>query len=333
VIIGSFSLVTDCVTLLGGAAAWPLGAPAQQRSLPVIGFLHSQTPAGIPERVTGFHRGLAEQGYVEHRNVAIEYRWADGHNDRLAAHAADLVARRVTVIAALGSTATALAAKAATDRIPIVFLVAADPVETGLVASLNRPSGNITGVANLNIASAGKRLAFLREIVAKAATVAFLTNPTNPVGNVPERREVEAAAAALRLRLVVLDASDPIGIEAVFEGLARQPVDAMIVSGDPLFPARRVQLAVAASINRLPTIYPYREMVEAGGLVSYGSLGDDVYRQAGVFVGRILKGEKPADLPVMQPTRFQLVINRGTARLLRIEIPDTMLAIADEVIE
>jgi putative ABC transport system substrate-binding protein len=300
--------------------------------MPVIGFLNPLTLAGIPERISGFYQGLAELGYIEGRNVAVEYRWADGHNDRLGALAADLVAHRVMVIAALGSTATALAAKAATDKIPIVFTSGADPVEVGLVASLNRPSGNITGVVMLNNTIAGKRLAMIHEIVPRAATVALLTNSTNPA-NATETQQIEAAAAILGVRLVVTDASDPSGIEGAFESFIRRPVDAMIVSADPLFSARRVQLAVLAALHRLPTIYVYRESAEAGGLVSYGAVAADEWRQAGVYVGRILKGMKPADLPVIQATRFQLVINLATAKALRIEVPEALLAAADEVIQ
>ena len=320
------------LTLLGGGAAWPLAAHAQQAAMPGIGFLHSQSPDTNADRLRGFHRGLKDSGYVEGENVTILYRWAENQIDRLPALAADLVRRQVAVIATTGATAAASAAKAATTTIPIVSLTGADPVADGLVASLARPGGNLTGINLLTIELMAKRLELLRELVPAATRVAVLVNPTGPA---PEAmlRDVEAAARAIRLQVQVLNAGTSREINAAFATFVRERPDALFVGPDPFFVSRRVQLVHLASRHAVPAAYTQRDYVEAGGLMSYGSNLTDAFRQVGVYIGRILKGTKPADLPVVQSTKLELVINHQTARILGLSVPPTLLAIADEVIE
>jgi putative ABC transport system substrate-binding protein len=322
------------ISLLGGAAAaCPLAARAQQPSkLPTIGFLGSESPGGATERVRAFRQGLNEAGYVEGRNVAIEFRWAEDHNDRLPDLAADLVRRRVAVIVAAGSLASALAAKAATVTIPIVFLSGGDPVDAGLVASFNRPGGNATGILTMNSELVGKRLGLLHEFIPRAARLAMLVNPDDPT-TASITRSAQQAAAAIGLPIEILAVSTNRDIDTAFASLAQKQLEAVLVSPGPLFVDRRVQLVTLAVRHLVPTIYPYREMTEIGGLMSYGASLVDIWRQAGTYTGRILKGEKPADLPVVQPTKFEFVINLQTARTLGIEIPPGLLARADEVIE
>ena len=316
-------------TLLGGAAAWPLAARAQQ-AIPVMGFIDA---ASAPERtdfVTAFRRGLADAGYVEGQNVAIEYRWAEGRFDRLPELAADLVRRRVSVIATPGTTAAALAAKAATVTIPIVFGVGNDPVKLGLVTNLNRPGGNATGVYFFTNELTAKRMQLLRELVPVAKRVALLTNPTDPV-NESTLRDVEAAA--IGQQILAFEAATGHEIDSAFESLVREKVDALFVAGGTFFSARRVQVAVLAARYAVPATYSQRIFVQAGGLMSYGSPLADTFRQVGLYAARILKGAQPVDLPVMQSTKFELVINLNTARALRFKVPPSLLALADEVIE
>src|SRR5262245_2523077 len=318
--------------MLGGAAAWPLAARAQQPAMPVIGFLHSQSPETFTEPLRGFRQGLKESGFVESETVAIEYRWADNQNDRLPAMAAELVRRRVAVIAAF-SPPVALAAKAATTTIPIVFSSGDDPVKLGLVASLARPGGNLTGINFLVGELAAKRLELLRELVPGATRVALLLDPS--VGQMTETtlRDVEAAARPKGMQIQVLNVQTSREINAAFATFARERVDALFVGPGPFFTSRRVQLALLAALHRVPVIYPIRPFAEAGGLISYGASLTDAYRQAGAYAGRILKGAKPADLPVMQSSKFELVINAETARMLGLTVPDKLLVAADEVIE
>jgi putative ABC transport system substrate-binding protein len=320
------------ITLLGGAAAaWPLAARAQQTAVPVIGFLDTHSPKPTADRLRGFHRGLRESGYVEGENVAIVYRWAENQIDRLPALAAELVRRQVAVIATTGPAA-ASAAKAATTTIPIVFLTGADPVESSLVASLARPGGNLTGINLLTIELTAKRLELLRELVPAATRVAVLINPA---GVAPETmlRDVEAAARAMGLQVQVLNASTSREINAAFASFVRERPDALFVAPDPFFVSRRVQLVHLASRHAVPAAYTGRDYAVAGGLMSYGSNLADAFRQVGVYTGRILKGAKPADLPVVQASKFELVINAETARMLGLTVPDKLLVAADEVIE
>ena len=320
-------------TLLGGAAlAWPLAARAQQPTIPVIGFLHNASYGARREQIAVFHQGLNEAGYTVGRNVAIEYRWAEGQNDRLPTLAAELVRRQVAVIATPGSTPSALAAKAATNSIPIVFWVASDPVDVGLVASLNRPGGNLTGVAILGTELAGKALDVLHESLPTATSIGLLVNPTNPTTE-SFTREVQVAAGVLGLRLLVQNASNKSDIDAAFATLGQQGAGALMSMTDPVFFTQIAQLVALAARHAIPTISPFREFTAGGGLMSYGSSNDDAYRQVGVYTGRILKGEKPADLPVQRATKIELVINLKTAKALGLTIPPGILAIADEVIE
>jgi ABC-type uncharacterized transport system substrate-binding protein len=316
-------------TLGGAAATWPLAARAQQTATPVIGLLDAASAAERTEYVAAFRRGLATGGYVEGQNVTIEYRWAEGQYDRLPELAADLVRRRVSVIAAL-ATAAALAAKAATATIPIAFGVAGDPVKLGLVASLNQPGGNATGFNFFSIELVAKRMQLLRELVPAARRIALLTNPTDPL-NESVLRDVEAAA--IGQQVLVFEAATGRGIDAAFESLAREKAEVLFVAGGALFAARRIQLAVLAARYAVPAIYSLRENVDAGGLMSYGTNYADMCRQVGLYAANILKGAKPMDLPVMQASKFELVINLNTALALRLEVPPTLLARADEVIE
>jgi putative ABC transport system substrate-binding protein len=322
------------ITLLGGAAAaWPLAARAQQPALPVIGFLDPRSPDAMADRLRGFRRGLKDTGYVEGENVSIEYRWAENQMDRLPALAAELVRRRVALITTSGGPAVAFAAKAATTTIPIVFAVADDPVGLGLVASLSRPDGNLTGINFLVGELTAKRLELLRALVPAATRVAGLVNPANATNTETTLRDVEPAARTMGLQIQVLNASTSREIDAAFATIARERPDALFVGNDAFFNARRVQLVLLAGRHGLPAIYWDREFAEAGGLMSYGSNIVDVYRQVGVYAGRILKGAKPADLPVVQSSKFELVINHQTARMLGLTVPDKLLVAADEVIE
>jgi putative ABC transport system substrate-binding protein len=323
----------EFVALFGGAAAaWPLAASAQQPAVPVIGYLTSGSPNASASFVAAFQQGLNEMGFVEHRNVGFDYRWAEGRYDRLPALAAGLVERRVTVIAAGGGAAPALAAKAATTTIPIVFFALTYPVKLGLVASLNRPGGNVTGASWLSGELGSKRLEFLRELVPQATTLALLVNPTGPAADL-QTADVQEAARTLGLELLILHATSEGDFVEAFGSLARQGVAALMVAADPFFDSRRDRLIELAAQHRVPAIYQFREYAVAGGLISYGSSVAEAHRQAGVYTGRILKGERPADLPVTQPTKFELVINLKTAKALGISMPPTLLAIADEVIE
>jgi ABC-type uncharacterized transport system substrate-binding protein len=319
------------ITLLGGAGAWPLAARAQQPAVPVIGFLSSVSQAQTRHMVAAFQRGLGETGHVDGRNVAIDYRFVDGQYDRLPGLASEMVRRPVSVIVAGGPPA-ALAAKVATTTIPIVFIVGFDPVGAGLVASFNRPEGNATGVVLISGPLGQKRLELVRDLVPKAATVAMLANPLSPDA-VPEIREVQAAAQANGLQVRMLNASTPGEVEAAFASLAGQRPDALLVGGDPFYMARREDIVRFAARSGLPAVYPFREFTEAGGLISYGTNLANSYRQAGIYAGRILSGTKPNDLPVMQPTTFELVINLKAAKTLGYDIPPTLHARSDEVIE
>ena len=323
----------EFVTLLGGAATWPLAARAQQAAMPVIGFLNPTSPEVNAGRLSAFRRGLKETGYVEGENLAIVYRWAEVHYDRLPALAADLVRRKVAVIAATGSIASALAARAATTTIPVVFMVAEDPVSLGLVASLAQPDGNLTGINFFNAELVAKRLEVLRELVPTAIRVAVLVNPADATNAESALRDVNVAGRAMGLQIQVLNASTSGEINAAFATFVRERPDALFVAGDTFFNSRRVQLANLASRHAIPAAYPGRDFVEAGGLMSYGSNITDAFHQIGVYTGRILKGAKPADLPVVQASKFELVINAETARMLGLNVPPTLLATADEVIE
>jgi putative ABC transport system substrate-binding protein len=321
------------ITLLGGgAAAWPLAARAQQPAMPVIGFLGSASPEAYARRLRAFHQALKEIGYVEGQNVEVEYRWAEGQNNRLPALAAELVHRQVAVIAAAGG-ASALAAKAATTTIPIVFSVAVDPVEVGLVASLNRPGGNLTGVTSLNVEVGPKLLEVLHEMVPSATNMALLVNPTNPSIAEPSSRAVQAAARALGLQLHVLHASSEREIEAAFATLVKLRVGGLVIMPDQLFLVRNEQLAALTVRHAVPSVHLFRRFAAAGGLMSYGSDDREYYRLVGTYVGRILKGEKPSDLPVQQTTKVELIINLKTARALGLSVPLPLVGRADEVIE
>jgi putative tryptophan/tyrosine transport system substrate-binding protein len=321
----------EFITLLGGAAAWPVAARAQQ-PIPVIGFLSSLAPSDLTHVMPAFQQGLDRAGFVESRNVAIEYRWAEADYHRLPALAADLVSRKVAVIAAISGTPAALAAKAATTTIPIVFAIGGDPIAPGLVSSLSRPGGNITGVSFFNAPVVSKRLDLARELAPSGSTIAILINPNNPP-SAAEGEAVQAAAAAVGQPLLIVSASTQNEIDDAFATIKQERIGAVLVSHDPLFFSERVKLVVLMARHALPTIFAEPEHARTGGLISYGSSRTDAYRQAGDYVGRILRGEKPGELPVVLPTKFHLVINLKTAKSLGIEVPGTVLARADEVIE
>jgi putative tryptophan/tyrosine transport system substrate-binding protein len=324
----------EFISLVGGAVALlPRIARAQQTAMPVIGFLGSETSASWTDRVAAFRQGLGEAGYVEGRNVAIEYRWAEGHNERLPALAADLVQRQVSVFVVLGGTASALAAKAATATIPVVFRIAVDPVEAGLVVSLSRPGSNVTGVTTMGADLGSKQLEMLHELVPAATVMALLANPTNPAIAQVQSRDVPAAALKLGLKLHVLNVSGEQDFEPVFSTLNKLEVGGLVIGADTFLNARSEQLATLAVRHSIPTISPYREFTRAGGLMSYGASIAGASRQVGVYTGRILKGEKPADLPIEQPTLFELVVNVKSAKALGLAVAPTLLSRADEVIE
>jgi putative tryptophan/tyrosine transport system substrate-binding protein len=323
----------DFITLLGGAAAaWPLAARAQQPGMPVVGFLGPASADGYVSYIEGFRQGLSAAGFVEGRNVAVQYHWADNQLDRLPALAAELVARRVTVIATGGASAAALAAKAATSSIPIVFAIGADPVKFGLVVSMNRPGGNVTGVSFLANTLVAKQLQLLQSLLPAPGVIGVLVNPGNP-NAVSDSTQAQAAATSLRLKVRVVHTVAERDFDAAFDDLGRVQASAVLVFPDALFTDVRGRLVDLASRHKLPVLYPERSYVEAGGLISYGSSRTDAFREAGIYVGRILRGEKPSDLPVMQASKFELVINLKTAKALGLEIPPTLLALADEVIE
>jgi putative ABC transport system substrate-binding protein len=324
----------EFITLLGGAAAaWPLAARAQQAAMPVIGFMSARSADDRQGLAAAFRRGLNESGFVERqKNVAIEYRWAEFHYDRLPAIAADLVRREVAVIAAISGTPSVLAAKAATATIPIVFAMGSDPVTSGVVTNLSRPEGNVTGASFFTTVLGPKRLELLRELGPKATTIAVLVNPDNPVSTA-EATRVEAAAHAIGQQTHVLNARTAGHIDRAFKLMVEQRIDALLVTADPFFIRQGDKLAALTARHTIPAIYFGRELVAAGGLMSYGTIQSDTYRQAGVYVAQILKGAKPGDLPVMLPTKFELVINLKAAKGLGLEIPPTLLATADEVIE
>jgi putative tryptophan/tyrosine transport system substrate-binding protein len=323
----------DFISLVGGSAvAWPLVARAQQPTMPVIGFMSARSPAEAALDLAAFRQGLGQVGYFEGKNVAIEYRWAEGHYDRLPGMAAELVARQVAVIAATGGEPSGLAAKAATATIPIVCSLGGDPVEAGLVDSLNRPGGNITGVTLMAQEMGPKRLEFAHQLVPNGNAFAALVNPKFPLALV-EARDMEAAARSIGLQLAVLDASTQSEIDAAFAGLARHKVDALLINTDPFLLGQREQIVQLAARTNVPTMYFLSDFLEAGGLMSYGPKVTNSYRQAGIYVGRILKGEKVGELPFVLPTRFDLVINLRSARALGLEIPTILLIRADDVIE
>ena len=323
----------ELLAALGGAAAgWPLAARAQQQPMPVIGFLHSGSPEPYANRVSAFRKGLGEAGYVEGQNLAIEFRWAAGQDDRLPDLAADLIRRRVAAIATPASTPASLAVKAATTTIPIIFAIAADPVAMGLVASLNRPGGNATGVSLQTVELVPKQLEMLRELTPRANRFVALVNPNSAFTDAIVK-DLQASASVLGLRIEILRAGTGREIDAAFANLVQKPGGALLISPDAFFFSRNAQIVTLAARHALPTVYSVRESAEIGGLMSYGTNIANAFRLTGIYVGRILKGEKPTDLPVLQPTKFELVVNLNTARALGITIPPTLLAIADEVIE
>jgi len=322
----------EFISLLGGAAGWPLAARAQQQGMPVIGFLSSRSPAESGSALAAFRQGLGQAGYFEGKNVTIEYRWAEGQYDRLPALAAELVARQVAAMAAVGGEPSALAAKAATATIPIVCSLGGDPVEAGLVDSLNRPGGNITGVTLMAQEMGPKRLEFAHQLVPNGNAFAALVNPKFPLA-LAEARDMQAAARSLGLQLAVFDASTQSEIDAAFAGLVRHKVDALLINTDPFLLGQREQIVQLAARTNVPAMYFLSDFIDAGGLMSYGPKVANSYRQAGIYVGRILKGEKVRELPFVLPTRFDLVINLRSARALGLEIPTVLLIRADEVIE
>jgi putative ABC transport system substrate-binding protein len=320
------------ISLLGGAAAaWPLAARAQQPAMPVIGFLNTRSPQDAAHLATAFRRGLSEHGFVDGQNVTIDFRWADGQYDRLPALAAELVRRSVKVLAATGGDPAALAAKAATSTIPIVFITS-DPVKLGLVASYNRPGGNATGINLLTNTMEPKRLGILRDLMPQASTIAALVDPRFPTAGI-QSRDIEEAGHAIGIQTEVFHASTDSEVNAAFQSIAQRRLPALLVSGSPFFDTRRSNLITLAAQYKLPTIYQFREYAMDGGLMSYGVNITDAYRQVGVYAGRILNGAKPADLPVLQPTKFEFLINLKTAKALGVTISDNLLSLADEVIE
>jgi putative ABC transport system substrate-binding protein len=323
----------EFITLLGGAAAaWPLSARAQQLAMPVIGFLNPTTPEALAEPMRGLRQGLKDAGYVEGENLTIEYRWADNQAERLPAMAAELVRRRVSLIVATGGGQAPLAAKAATTALPIVFNTADDPVNLGLVASLAQPGGNVTGVSILSTELTAKRLELLHALAPNAIRIAVFINPGDPASDVA-LRELEAAGVAIGLQTRILRTSTGREIDAAFASFVHERPDALFFAGSALFLSRRVQLSLLAAFHRVPAIFSLRELAEAGGLMSYGTNITDSFRTVGIYTGRVLKGAKPADLPVVQASKFELVINAQTARMLGIDVPPSLLARADEVIE
>jgi ABC-type uncharacterized transport system substrate-binding protein len=323
----------EFITLLGGAAiAWPLGVRAQQPAMPVIGYLDSRSPDSMADRIRGFRQGLKETGYAEGENVEVLYRWGENENDRLPGLAAELVRRKVSVIATGGPPAT-LAFKAQTSTIPAVFLVGDDPVRLGLVKSFSQPGGNMTGINVSNSEVSAKRLELLRELLPKVSRIAVLLNAADAGMTETQLRDVDSAARAMALQLRIVNANTSIEIDAAFETIGREQPDAVFVGTTPFLNGRRVQLAQLAAFHRLPATYALRDYVEAGGLMSYGSNIIDAFRQVGIYTGRILKGTRPSDLPVVQANKFELIINAQTARMLGLTLPPSLLTIADEVIE
>jgi ABC-type uncharacterized transport system substrate-binding protein len=323
----------EFIAMLGtGAAAWPLAARAQQASVPVIGFLRNTDAESSRPLVAAFWRGLAESGYVDGQNIAIEYRWADNQDDRLPALAADLVKREVAVIFAGGGSVVALAAKAATQTVPIVFELGGDPVQMGLVTSLNRPGGNLTGIALFSNVVDQKRVEFLHDLLPQARAIGFVVNPGN-LNTESEMKQAEEAASTLGIHIEIAGVRTTDDMDSAFARMHRSDVSAVVVTPNPLFVASRDQLIRLATRYKFPTIYPFPSFAKAGGLMSYGDDLNDAFRQAGIYVGRILKGEKPEDLPVVQPTKFELIINMKTAKALGLAVPSPLIAIADEVIE
>jgi putative ABC transport system substrate-binding protein len=324
----------DFIAGIGSAAvAFPVATRGQQLKLPVVGWLNAQSPEAERDTLRAFHDGLAEAGYVEGRNVAIAFSWAEGHTDRLPMLAAELVRRRVDVIVTPANTLASLAAKAATQSIPIVFFVGSDPVEVGLVANFSRPGGNVTGIAGLNSAVSAKRLAMLHQMVPGAASIAMFVNPANAYYSQLDARDLPSAAQALRVRLQIINAGTPSDVAASFAILAEQGVGALLIGSDAFFVAARDQIISLAARYKIPTLFVESKAVAAGGLSSYGPDLADEYRQLGLYTGRVLNGEKPADLPIIQPTKFQFVINLKTAKTLDLSIPPSLLSLADEVIE
>ena len=320
------------ITLLGSTAAWPLAAQAQQAAMPVIGYLHSGSPAPYAHLVATFHQGLKEAGAVEGKNFAIEYHWAEGRYDRLPALAADLVSRHVALIVAQGGDPPVLAAKSVTATIPVVFTSSSDPVKLGLVTSLNHPGGNVTGFWPFTSLLGTKRLELVRQLVSANSSIAVLVNPDNPNAGL-DMAQLEDSARALGQSVSFVRARTEAEIEAVFATLSERRVSALLVNTDPFFLARPALFVSLTARNRIPAIYAQREFVAAGGLISYGASLADGYRQVGIYAGRILQGERPADLPVVQPTKFEIAINLKAAKELGLDIPPTLLALADEVIE
>jgi putative ABC transport system substrate-binding protein len=323
----------EFITILAGVAGiWTLDARAQQSDIPVIGFLSSASPKAYAGRVAGFRKGLNESGYIDGQNVTIEFRWAQGQYDRLPMFAADLVQQKVAVIVSSGGDVAALSAKAATSSIPIVTVSGSDPVKAGLVASFNRPGGNVTGASFVATELETKRLEILRDVAPTAAVIGVLINPSNPAAE-SRSKDLQMAARTLERNIHIVSASSESDLETAFATLIQQRADALLISTDSFFTSQRDRLVGLAARHALPTIYPWREFVEAGGLVSYGPIIDEVYRQVGIYTGRILKGERPADLPFLRPTKFELVVNLKTAAALGLTIPPLTLARADELIE
>jgi putative ABC transport system substrate-binding protein len=322
----------EFITLLGGAAAWSLRADAQQPAMPVIGFLNTQSAGPFSHMIDGFRHGLREAGFLEGQNIRIEYRWAEGRYDRLPLLASELVRRGIAVLVATGGEPAAIAAKEATQAIPIVFLIGGDPVQLGLTSSMNRPSGNATGLSLLTTEIEGKRLGLLRELLPKASAIAVLINPEFPPAE-KQRRDVIEAASRVGLKTVVVSASSESQFKPAFTSAVEQRADALVVCADPFFNSRREQLVVLAADYKVPAIYEFRQFPLAGGLMSYGVNIVELYREAAQYTARLLRGAKPGDLPIMQPTKFDFVINQKAAKALALEVPDRVLALADEVID